>query len=214
MPDGDPGARARPVRDTTPVDGRLLRSERTRQAIIKAYLDLVREDLQMPVAAAVARRAGCSVRSVFERFTDMGQLGLAAIDHVVGLGLSTPVGDMAEADRHSRLNFQIRTRARNCETWLPFWRVLVRHQNTSEKVATRIDYVRGFTRRRLQLMYRPELAVLSEPDRENILIALEAVTDFEAWGRMREHYGLSFEEACAAWRSTIDRLLPPTPSDR
>jgi AcrR family transcriptional regulator len=210
----DPDARVRPLRNATPVDGRLQRSERTRQALIKAYLDLVREDLQVPAAVVVAKRAGCSVRSVFERFADMGQLGLAAIDHVVGLGLSTPVGDMAEADRHARLNFQIRTRARNCETWLPFWRVLVRHQSTSERVAARIDHMRGFTRRRLQLMYRPELDVLSETERDKILIALEALTDFEAWGRMREHHGLSFEEACAAWRCTIDRLLPPTPSDR
>jgi hypothetical protein len=28
---------------------------------------------------------------------------------------------------------------------------------------------------------------------------------------MREFFGLSFEEACLAWRQAIDRLLPPSP---
>ena len=34
----------------------------------------------------------------------------------------------------------------------------------------------------------------------------------ESWARMREHYGLSFEEACDVWIRAIDRMLPPTPA--
>jgi hypothetical protein len=45
-----------------------------------------------------------------------------------------------------------------------------------------------------------------------MLIALEAITDMESWARMRELYGLSFEEACGVWVRAIDRMLPPTPS--
>jgi hypothetical protein len=29
---------------------------------------------------------------------------------------------------------------------------------------------------------------------------------------MREHYGLSFDQACDAWIEAIERLLPPTPA--
>ena len=56
-------------------------------------------------------------------------------------------------------------------------------------------------------------AVLSsrEAGRAQTLIALEALTDFEAWGLMRERHGLSFEAACDLWIDTIDKLLPPTP---
>jgi hypothetical protein len=61
-------------------------------------------------------------------------------------------------------------------------------------------------------MYQPELSVLDEPMRRSTLIALEALTDFESWGRMRETYELSIEEACAVWRTAIDRLLPATPA--
>ena len=61
-------------------DGRLQRSERTRQALIEAYLDLLRENPQIPTAGEIAKRAGCSIGSVFERFSDFLTLSLAAAD--------------------------------------------------------------------------------------------------------------------------------------
>ena len=64
----------------------------------------------------------------------------------------------------------------------------------------------------LDAMYRPELDTLSEPARIAVLIALEALTDWACWGRMREHYGHSFDQACNAWTEAIERLLPPTPA--
>lgn len=211
MQGNDQGAAARPRPRPARLDGRRQRSLRTRQAIIEAYLGLLRETPQRPTGAQIAERAGCSVRSIFERFTDLDQLGLAAIDHVVGLGLSTPVGDKAEGDRQARLRFQVETRARICEGWLPLWRVLVRHQDEGDEVKTRIHMVREAIMARLKLMYRPELSTLSEAGRAHLLIALEALTDFEAWGLMRERHGLSFEAACDVWIDTIDKLLPPTP---
>ena len=162
--------------------------------------------------AQIAKRAGCSTRSMFERFVNRDELGLAAIDHVIGLGLSTPVGDRAEGDRQSRLRFQVETRARICESWLPLWRVVVRHQDEGDIVKARIHLVREAILARLKVMYRPELSVLSEAERAHMLIALEALTDFEAWGRMRGRHGLSFDAACDVWIGIIDRLLPPTPA--
>ena len=194
------------------IDGRRQRSLRTRQAIVEAFIDLLRENSQVPTMAQIAKRAGCSTRSTFERFTNRNELGLAAIDHVIGLGLSTPVGNMTESDRQPRIRFQVETRARICESWLPLWRVLVRHQDEGDMVRARIHMVREAILARLNLMYRPELSVLSEVERAHVLIALEALTDFEAWGRMRGQHGLSFEAACDVWINIIDRLLPPTPA--
>jgi hypothetical protein len=64
---------------------------------------------------------------------------------------------------------------------------------------------------RLELMYKPELSTLPPDEKRDLLIALEALTDFESWARMREQYGLPFEEASAVWTYAINRLLPPTP---
>ncbi len=62
------------------MDGRRLRSVRTRQLIIEAYLALLRESPQIPTAASIAQTAGYSVRSVFERFPDLHALRVAATD--------------------------------------------------------------------------------------------------------------------------------------
>ena len=65
------------------VDGRRLRSERTKQLIVEAYMSLVRENSQMPTAIQIAERAGYSVRSVFERFPDLVALRVAATDYAI-----------------------------------------------------------------------------------------------------------------------------------
>lgn len=194
------------------IDGRRQRSLRTRQAIVEAYVRLLQEKPQMPTAAQIAERAGCSIRSIFERFTDLDQLGLAVIDHVIGLGLSMPAGNRAEGDRQSRLRFQVETRARICEHWLPIWRVLMRNEDRGDSVKARIHIIREAILARLKMMYRPELSTLSEAERTRMLIALEALTDFETWGQMRGRHGLSFDAAIDVWIGTIDRLLPPTPA--
>jgi len=55
-------------------DGRRLRSERSRQAIIDAMLNLVEEGILVPTAQQVSERAGVGIRSVFRHFNDMESL--------------------------------------------------------------------------------------------------------------------------------------------
>jgi AcrR family transcriptional regulator len=203
----------RPVRvkgDTLKADGRHARSLRTRAAIVDAFLALIREKEEVPTAKALAKRAGCSTRSVFERFSDFKELASAAFDHVLQQGLSTPVGDTPSKDRATRIAFQVRVRATNCENWLPLWRVLMRASiGAKEALQIRMSIVREMSRARLRLMYEPELSTVSQWRRDATLIALEALTDYESWGRMREHYKLTFEQACEVWVAMTDQLLPP-----
>jgi AcrR family transcriptional regulator len=194
------------------TDGRRARSLRTRAAIVDAFLALLRETGAVPTAAQIAKRAGCSTRSVFERFVDFRSLYTASFDHILQSGLAIPVRDMPARDRATRIAFQVKVRGTNCENWLPLWRVLMRLDvGSDEELKARIDIVRRMSRARVELMYAPELTSVSPGLREATLIAIEALTDYESWGRMREHYALSFEDASALWRTTIDRLLPPTP---
>ena len=207
---GAVGEPAKPVR----IDGRRQRSERTRQTIIEAYLALLRDNPQIPTAAQIAERAGCSVRSVFERFPDLLALRVAATDYAFAAGNAQAAPRDVDGDRATRLRSQIETRASTCERWLPLWRALNANQGDSVELKMRIRLAREMIMRRLELMYEPELSSLSELDRKRTLIALEALTDFESWGRMRDLYGLSIEQACTLWIGVIDRLLPPTPTQR
>lgn len=197
--------------DTPVLDGRRLRSERTRQLIIDAYLALLRENPRVPTSVEIAERAGYSVRSVFERFPDLLSLRIAATDHAFSLGNAQAVVRDVDADRPTRIRSQVRTRAQTCESWLPLWRALNANQGESLELKGRIKFMRQAVMQRLEIMYRPELSTLDDRQRRYILIALEAVTDFESWGRMRENDGMTVEEASAVWIGAIDRLLPLTP---
>ena len=195
------------------IDGRRLRSERTKQLIIEAFLALVRENpaTPMPTAARIAERAGYSVRSIFERFPDLRKLRAAAADYQLAQAAAlAPPRDM-EADRQTRIRSQVETRAGTCERGISLWRVLLHSADQDEDLRPRIRLARERTVQRLELMYRPELSPLSERERQHLLIALEAITDIESWARMRELHGLSFEDACGVWIRAVDRLLPPTP---
>lgn len=199
---------SRPAR----IDGRRLRSERTKQLIIEAYLALAQEHSpQVPTAAEIAHRAGYSVRSVFERFPDIRSLQIAATDYaLVQVAALAPARD-SHGDRMTRIRTQVETRGQSCERWLPLWRSLVVNQGDSPELKQRIVLSRERVIARLELMYAPELSALSEIERRHLLIVLETLTDVKSWARMREFFGLSFEEACRAWGQAIDRLLPPTP---
>ncbi len=198
----------------TRVDGRRLRSERTKQLIIEAYLALIRENplTPQPTAAEIASRAGYSVRSIFERFPDLHALRVAAADyglaHAAALAPARDVG----ADRPTRIKSQVETRAGTCERGVALWRALLFNVDEDDALKLRIRLARERTIERMETMYRPELSTLPEIERRNLLIALEALTDIESWARMRETFGLSFAECCAVWIRAIDRMLPPTPA--
>jgi len=191
-----------------PSDGRLRRSERTRKALIEAYLDLLRENQQPPTTPEIAKRAGCSVRSVFERFSDVLTLSLAAADYSFEQAMAQAAVPNLDADLHIRLKSQVETRAVICEQWLQLWRALLRYQSASEELAIRIKRIRAAMFSRLELVYRPELSTLSEAERTQLLVTLDILTDFESWGRMREDHGLSIEAARDLWIKAIGRMLP------
>ncbi len=202
---------AQPLHKPPRVDGRRLRSERTKQLIIEAFLALLRDDPVMPTAVQIAERAGYSVRSIFERFPDLIALRVAATDYALAQALALAPARHVDGDRATRIRSQVETRAFTCERGIALWRVLVTSDDGAGELALRVKRARETTISRMELMYKPELSTLSPGDRRQVLISLEALTDIESWARMRELHGLSFEESCQVWIGAIDRLLPPTP---
>lgn len=194
------------------IDGRRLRSERTKQLIVEAYLVLLREGNRNPTAAQTAERAGYSVRSVFERFPDLHALRVMATDYSLSQAAALAPARHVDADRVTRIKSQVETRAGTCERGVLMWRMLLNFEEGSEELHKRVIIGRERTIMRLEQMYAPELSTLAEGPRKQLLIALEAITDMESWARMRQFYKLSIEESCVLWMHIIDRLLPPTPS--
>lgn len=181
---------------------------------MEAYIELLRERPEIPTAAQIAARAGISTRSIFERFVDLQGLSLATADYAFAMGEAQAVARNVDGDRQTRVRSHVETRARICEHWLPVWRVVIANLGRLNALRDRVHFIRQAIVRRMELMYQPELEGLSGEERRDLLIALEALVDFESWGRMRELHGLSFDEACSVWARVIDRLLPPTPPGR
>ena len=193
------------------IDGRRLRSERTRLSIIDAFILLLRENpSHAPTAAQIAERAGYSVRSIFQRFPDLSALRVAAIDFAIERSAPpVPVRDN-DADRAMRIREQVR-RGRTCEQWLPLVARAQRQQGDSEELELRVRSARG----------GPDAArtdvpagavdtggdrAPADPDRDR---GNHRLRELGAHARV---FGLSIEEACEVWIRAIDRLLPPTPA--
>ncbi len=197
------------------IDGRRLRSERTKQLIIEAYLALLRENPQTPTptAAEIAVRAGYSVRSVFERFPDLHTLRVAAADYGLAHAAALAPARDTDGDRATRIKSHVETRAGTCERGVALWRALTFNIDENDALTVRMRIARERTIERMEVMYQPELSTLSGIERRNLLIAIEAVTDIESWARLRDTSGLSFAEGCAVWILAMDRMLPPTPEN-
>jgi AcrR family transcriptional regulator len=189
------------------IDGRRLRSEQTRLAIIEAFLTLLRQNSVMPTAAQLAAQAGCSVRSIFERFSDLDALKLAVADYAIAQGQAEAVARQVDGNRPARIHSHVETRALACEKWLPLWRIITSLDQVSE-MRTRVVLVRLANIERMKLMYRLELSTLPEEAREQLLTALAVLISFESWDQMRHTFGLSMDAAEGVWRSAIDRMLP------
>jgi AcrR family transcriptional regulator len=189
------------------IDGRRRRSERTRLAIILAYLELLRRNPVMPTAAQIAEQTGCSTRSIFERFADLDALSLATADYAIAQGQAEAVAHHVDDDRPTRIRSHVETRAFACEKWLPLWRIITSQDQLAE-LKTRVVLVRLANMERIKLMYAPELSSLPESPRSQLVIALATLSSFESWDQMRHCHDLSVEAAQGVWRSAIDRMLP------
>ena len=192
------------------IDGRRLRSRRTHERLVRAYVDLVAETGRPPTCNDVARRAGCSVRTLFDRFRDMADLARTAIERAAvpeaGGAMLVPSASMGRA---ARIRLHVATRARLCERWLPVAAAREAADPAAGSVADEGAELAGLAE--LETIYDPELSALDADARRKLLIALGTLTDIGGWARLRRRFGTSVAEGCEIWQVAIDRLLPPTP---
>ena len=198
-----PASRKARAEAVAPVlDGRVRRSERSREAIVQALLDIVGEGTLQPTAQQVAERAGVGLRTVFRQFSDMEGL-FAAMDarlQAEALPLlveGQPLGRIAE-----RAHTLVRRRASFFERIAPYkrsanlqlWRsVFLRSQHAALVRALRGDLLR----------WLPEL----ETAAADLVEAFDLATCFEAWDRLRSEQGLGRSRARAATQRTVDALV-------
>jgi AcrR family transcriptional regulator len=167
-------------------DGRLLRSERSRQQIIDATRDLVNEGVLVPTAQNVADRAGVGIRTVFRHFADMESLFATMDTQLRETYEDLFIGGNRAGAISERIQHAIERRASAYEklsslmlsTRAQMWRSPTLQKN----------YARNQRGLRKDLAaWLPELADLNTVKTE----AVDAAASFETWNRLRNHQGLS-----------------------
>ena len=184
------------------VDGRRLRSERSRQAIIEAALSLMYEGNLIPTAQAIAERAGVGIRSFFRHFADMDTLFAAVDERDRDKYEALFLGGDRDGTLEERILHAIERHAEGYEaekntilsTAAMLWRSEVLRTNYAR-------YQRGL-RKDLD-DWLPELKKLSRSKRH----ALDAIASFEMWHRLRYHQGLSKASAIKLLVELMNELL-------
>src|SRR3954447_6913022 len=161
------------------VDGRRLRSDRSRAAVVDALLTLYEQGNATPGAAEIARRAGVSERSVFRHFEDLDSLAEATIEREierVGNLFDAPATDGALDDRvcalvDQRLDLYAATGA--------IARAATLLATRSAVVAGAMRWRRDLLRHQVANMFEQELGKLPRRDRDETVDAIDLLCSIE-----------------------------------
>ncbi len=171
-------------------DGRHARSERSRDAVLAAVIDLFEQGVPRPTARQIAARAGVALRTVYRHFDDLDTLFAEAVDvyrrrlepflHPIDptLPLATRVDALAAQRRAV------------WESASPIHRAgrLVRDEQPF--VAASMEQSRRRARSQVEQVFARELAGTGTPSDADLIEQLEAATSWTTWDMLRTEQGL------------------------
>lgn len=188
-------------------DGRTVRAERTRQALVDAMLDLLYEGDLQPTAERIATRAGVSERSVFQHFADREALYQAVARQQFERIMPTLRPVDPSRPLPDRIDAFVEQRSRLLEAVTPVRRAALLLEPSSEVVAGWLAKTRSAKASEVERVFRTELDALDEPRRGTVLGALAAASAWTSWESLRAHQRLSVDRARAAMREAVAALL-------
>lgn len=187
------------------LDGRAARALRTRNRVVDALLDLVQEGDLRPSAAEVARRAGVSLRSVYQHFDDLETLfRVAGERHRQRFAHLEPLPELP-SDLPPRVAAYVAHRATWMEAVSPMARAAALQAPFSPGIASRQAAARARHREILEAAFAHELGRAG--DRERLLHGLEVAASWSTWEHLRTAGGLSRDEAARVVELLLLRLL-------
>lgn len=204
-----PGAEA----EAQPLDGRTARAVRTKQAVVDALLELLEEGDLRPTAPRIAERAGVSLRSVFQHFTDLDTLFRAAAERhflrYADLHRTVP----REGATDVRIRRFCSQRAELWEAIGPVRRAAELNEPFSDELGTLLDLSRQAYRTEIEWVFAAELDGLDAPDRRRVLDVLDTAAAMSAWTHQRYLLGHSVrrvvESMELAFRSVLAGAAGP-----
>jgi len=188
--------------DEEEADGRRQRSTRSRERIVHAMIELIRAGEMSPAAARVAEKANVGLRTVFRHFEEMETLN-REISAIVAAEI-IPLVERPFEGKGWRAQFDdlLGRRAHIYERVLPLKVAGALQRFRSQFLMD--DYNRFLRMEREGLKRVLPQKVMND---KTLFQAIEMVTSFETWRRLRQDQGLSTKDALGVVRFTVDRLL-------
>jgi TetR/AcrR family transcriptional regulator, regulator of autoinduction and epiphytic fitness len=182
------------------VDGRRLRRQQNREAVLDALVSLFEEGAFHPTTDEIAERAGLSPRSLFRYFTDVDDLAQAAIEREITVSqrLLEQVDVEPDAPVAERVERFVAARVRLFESIAPTARA-------ARVAATRNDVIRRRLRERRALLRAQVVELLAPP--AAMVPAIDALCSFESYELLRHDQRLSKAKATAALVAAVEALM-------
>jgi TetR/AcrR family transcriptional regulator, regulator of autoinduction and epiphytic fitness len=204
----EPAAQQLPaVGDSEPADGRTARSHRSRRAIVDAMRALHAEGDVRPTAPRIAQRAGVSLRTVWQQFADMETLLVEANRRDDEILRSLIQRIDPSQPRAVRVTSFVSQRARVLEQMSPTWRAARIHQPLSEELRRNTARTLSNAKAEVAKIFASELSELAEPQRQQLLNGLHAISVWSFWESLRTDLGLGPAQAEELLRINFTALL-------
>jgi TetR/AcrR family transcriptional regulator, regulator of autoinduction and epiphytic fitness len=188
-------------------DGRTVRAERTRRALVEALLALLNEGRLRPTAAEIAERAGVSERSVFQHFPDREVLLEAVAREQYERVMPTIRPVDASLSLAARIDEFVAQRATLYERAAGVRRAALLMEPESDVVAGWLTTVRRAGAAEAERVFRREIEATPADEREPLRAALVAACAWGTFEALRFHQGLSVSRTRGALRTMVARLL-------
>jgi AcrR family transcriptional regulator len=179
------------------LDGRRVRRQQNREAVIDALIELFHEGVYEPGSALIAERAGLSPRSLFRYFDDIDDLSRAAIDRELAEAVPLVAIDIDDsAPLPVRIERLVESRVRLYEAIGPGARAarVIAHRNAV--VAKQVHDARRFLREQIRLLF----------GEVRQLAAVDALCSFETYELLRDQR-LSHPKIVATLVDSLTALL-------
>jgi TetR/AcrR family transcriptional regulator of autoinduction and epiphytic fitness len=188
-------------------DGRTVRAERTRQALVDSLLGLLDEGRLKPTAAEIAERAAVSERSLFQHFPDREALFESVARQQYDRVVPTLRPIDASLPLAERIEQFTQQRARLYELIGGVRRAALLIEHESPSVAGWLATARKAKAAEAERVFRRELDAMAADEREPLRAALVAVCAWPAWESWRTHQHLGVARSRAAMAAAVAALL-------
>lgn len=185
------------------------RDEQSRDAIVDAMLGLYHRGVPDPTALQIADQAGVSLRSVYFHFADLETLAVEAVRRQRTQIEPLLVQPAASGSLEERITDTVARRCELFEIVTPVRRaaLLIRHR--SPTIDENLALLSRLLRDQLATTFATELAARDDAHGDGfaVLDALELVTSWEAWERLRTSQALTRDRARTVLQVTLTGLL-------